>query len=196
MLLSRLRARNERLKVLKRAMRERDQGAEFLAQQRIEVGTVELERMRYLPKQCVNSAPRARPAQPCGPSVFRCTLFSHCCDDECRPCVRQRWKGARGWWAQYKPRESRYCASSRRPERPCLPKETSSRNAGTSSRFVCVAARSMLGEHWETETWSGEVGGVSGRRDPNYRQVCCRDTGTTMGRKTAPRQNNSSISEL
>lgn len=41
MLLSGLRARNERLKVLKRAMRERDQGAEFLAQQRIEVGTVE-----------------------------------------------------------------------------------------------------------------------------------------------------------
>lgn len=32
------RARDERLKVLKRAMRERDQGAEFLAQQRIEVG--------------------------------------------------------------------------------------------------------------------------------------------------------------
>lgn len=30
------RARDERLKILKRAMRERDQGAEFLAQQRIE----------------------------------------------------------------------------------------------------------------------------------------------------------------
>lgn len=33
------RARDERLEVLKTAMRERDQGAEFLAQQRIEVKT-------------------------------------------------------------------------------------------------------------------------------------------------------------
>lgn len=40
------RARNERLKVLKRAMRERDQGAEFLAQQRIEVRMLQLENMR------------------------------------------------------------------------------------------------------------------------------------------------------
>lgn len=31
------RARDERLKLIKRAMKERDQGAEFLAQQRIEV---------------------------------------------------------------------------------------------------------------------------------------------------------------
>eukprot|EP00752_Nemacystus_decipiens_P003095 g2866.t1 len=57
------RARDDRLKVLKRAMRERDQGAEFLAQQRIEalrqekvegcervVGTIQASRIKVLRK--------------------------------------------------------------------------------------------------------------------------------------------------
>lgn len=61
------RARDERLKVLKRAMRERDQGAEFLAQQRIEVGTPQIELIKLetqnavavtMPAQCSAKSPR------------------------------------------------------------------------------------------------------------------------------------------
>lgn len=58
--------------------------------------------------------------------------------DDCRPFVRQRWKGARGSWVRYKPRESRFCGSSPRPERPCLPEETSGHNAVTPLRCVLL----------------------------------------------------------
>ncbi|CAM9226699.1 unnamed protein product [Scytosiphon promiscuus] len=68
------RARDERLKLLKRAMRERDQGAEFLAQQRIEalrqakvegceriVGAIQASRVKVLRK--LTKARKALPVQ-------------------------------------------------------------------------------------------------------------------------------------
>ncbi|CAM9383177.1 unnamed protein product, partial [Ectocarpus sp. 13 AM-2016] len=68
------RARDERLKILKRAMRERDQGAEFLAQQRIEalrqakvegcervVGAIQASRIKVLRK--LTKARKAMPTQ-------------------------------------------------------------------------------------------------------------------------------------
>ncbi|CAM9490439.1 unnamed protein product, partial [Hapterophycus canaliculatus] len=68
------RARDERLKLLKRAMRERDQGAEFLAQQRIEalrqakvegceriVGAIQASRIKVLRK--LTKARKALPVQ-------------------------------------------------------------------------------------------------------------------------------------
>ncbi|CAM9805704.1 unnamed protein product [Ectocarpus sp. 8 AP-2014] len=68
------RARDERLKILKRAMRERDQGAEFLAQQRIEalrqakvegcervVGAIQASRIKVLRK--LTKARKAIPTQ-------------------------------------------------------------------------------------------------------------------------------------